>query len=454
MILRLRTERDGARPEEFPGDHRLNAAQESPGSASVFARESAILKPAIRKAGFILICLGMSLFYVSRVVRVYIAQRSAESLETRDIERAIRLVPDDAEFPHLLGMRLSASGRDNGAALANLGKAAALNPNRGQYWLDLASLYETTGDIQRENEAVQSALSAEPGNPEVAEQAGQLLLASGDTERAFPLFKRALERNPEAADNIFRECWRKASDANLILARAIPANPALQLEFLGMLADQGESAAANDVWQSIVAARKSFEPKLSFFYFDYLLKEYDVAGFQRDWRALADLAPEIRGYLPNENLIVNGSFEQPLLNSGFDWRHEPADHIAAGLDDKVAHSGGHSLSLLYDGKPAYDSGWTQFVPVQGNADYEFSAWIKSENVTTSSGPRIALVDAFSGATLLLTDDVLDTHPWQLLRGTFHVPAETELLAVKMVRAPANARIRGQVWIDDLRLVKR
>jgi hypothetical protein len=152
--------------------------------------------------------------------------------------------------------------------------------------------------------------------------------------------------------------------------------------------------------------------------------------------------------------MVNAGFEHPLLNSGFDWRYEPAEHIAAGIDDKVAHSGAHSLSLSYDGSPGYDAGWKQFVPVQANTDYEFSVWIKSENVISSSGPRIAIGDAYSDANLLLTDDVLDTHPWQELKGTLRVPAGTELLVVTITRAPANARIRGRVWIDDLRLVKR
>ena len=221
-----------------------------------------------------------------------------------------------------------------------------------------------------------------------------------------------------------------------------------------MLAGQKETAAANDVWKHIIGSHKSFPPQLSFFYFDYLFQEHDAAAFDKAWHELAGLAPEIKGYLPSDNLVVNAGFEQPLLNSGFDWRHESADHIVAGIDEKVAHSGSRSLSVFYDGYPAYDSGWMQFVPVQSNTDYEFSAWIKSENVTTSSGPRIAIADAFSGANLLLTDDILDTHTWQEMKGLLHIPAECALVAVKIVRAPADTRIRGRVWIDDLRLVKR
>jgi hypothetical protein len=402
----------------------------------------------------VLMCLGTLSIYIDRVVRVYLAQRSADSFQGEGVKRAIRLVPDDAEFSHLLGLKLSATDQDDDGAIANLRKAVTLNPNSGRYWLDLASVYQVTGNVEQQHEAVQSALDAEPGNPEIAAEAAQFFLVAGNTDRTFPLFRQALEQNPQAAKTILSVCWRETRDANLLLAKVIPASPELQLAFLQMLTGQKETAAGSQVWRYLVTSHRLFQPQLSFFYFDYLLNEHDVASFNRDWHELAGLAPDMQAYLPNDNLIVNAGFEQPILDSGFDWRHEPADHIAAGVDDHVAHSGTHSLSLSYDGNPAYDAGWKQFVPVQPNTDYEFSFWIKSENVTSSSGPRIAIVDAYSGTNLLLTDDVLDTHPWQEVKGTLRVPADTELLAVKIVRAPANTRIRGRVWIDDLRLVKR
>jgi hypothetical protein len=409
------------------------------------------LRPPVRNVLLVLMCLGTLSIYIGRVVRVYLARRSADSSQ---VERAIRLVPDDAEFPHLLGLRLSAYDQDDDGAIANLRKAVTLNPNSGRYWLDLASVYQVTGNVEKQNEAVQFALDAESGNPEVAAEAAQFFLVAGDVGRALPLFRQALVQNPQAAKAILPVCWRETRDVNLLLAEVIPGSPELQLAFLRMLTEQRETTAANQVWQQLVASHRSFQPQLSFFYFDYLLKEHEVASFDRAWHELAGLSPNLQAYLPNDNLMVNAGFEEQLLNSGFDWRYEPADHIAAGIDDNVAHSGTHSLSLSYDGNPAYDAGWKQFVPVQSNTDYEFSAWIKSENVTSSSGPRIAIVDAYSGANILLTDDVLDTHPWQEIKGTFRVPANTELLAVKIVRAPANTRIRGRVWIDDLRLVKR
>jgi tetratricopeptide (TPR) repeat protein len=412
------------------------------------------LGPFLRKVLLVVLCLGTVSVYVGRVIRVYFAERSADTFEVANLERAIQLVPDNAELPHLLGLRLSASDQDDDNAIANLRKAVELNPHRARYWLDLAALYQVTSNAEKQNEALQGALDAEPGNPEVSAEAAQFFLVSGETGRALPLFKQALVTNPAAATNILPLCWRETLDAKTLLASVIPDSPELQLTFLRILAEHRETVAADQVWRYIVGAHKPFPAQLTFFYFDYLMKEREVASFDRDWHQLAAIAPSIQAYVPNENLIVNAGFEQPLLNSGFDWRHQAADYTIAGVDDEVAHSGGRSLSLSYDGGPAYDAGWTQFIPVQANAEYEFSAWIKSDNVTSSSGPRIAIADAYSGANLLLTDDALDTHSWQERKGSLRVPATAQLITVKIIRAPADTRIRGRIWIDDLRLVKK
>jgi hypothetical protein len=421
-----------------------------------------LLRSAIKQALLILVCVGFTSIYLLRVARVYLAQKNVYSAEIeeqsdqqlKEIEHAVKLVPDNAEFSHLLGLQLPAADHDDNRAIASLIDAVRLNPNSGRYWLDLASVYQATDNIGKQNEAVHAAVRAEPHNPDIAEEAAQYFLVSGDKDAAFRLFRQSLEEDPQKADPILPICWRQNHDANFILSRVIPENPELQLAFLRLLTAQDEDVAAKQTWQYLVASRRSFPSQLSFFYFDYLLNEHDVASFDRGWRELAGLFPNLQAYVPNDNLIVNAGFEQPLLNSGFDWRHVLADHVATGIDENVAHSGTRSLSLSYDGSPAYDSGWKQFVPVNPDSEYEFSVWIKSENVTSSSGPRIVIVDAYSGTTLALTDDILDTHPWQEMKVAFHVPADTELILVRIIRAPADSRIEGQVWLDDFRLVKR
>ena len=67
--------------------------------------------------------------YLGRVVEVYRRPGIRGLSQLEDLERATRLAPDNAEFAHLLGLRLSASDQDDDGAIAHLRKAVALNPN-------------------------------------------------------------------------------------------------------------------------------------------------------------------------------------------------------------------------------------------------------------------------------------------------------------------------------------
>ena len=191
-----------------------------------------------------------------------------------------------------------------------------------------------------------------------------------------------------------------------------------------------------------------------YFYFDYLIRAHETENLTKACTQISDAVPSLKSYAPNENLIVNPGFELPLLYGGCDWRYQRVDHTTSGIDDQAAHSGSHSLSVAFDGSPVDDPGWKEYVPLRANTDYDFSAWIKSEDVVSSSGPRFSIADAYTGAAILLTEDILDTHPWQEVHGSFRAPAETQLVSIRLARAPANTMIRGRVWIDDLRLVPR
>jgi tetratricopeptide (TPR) repeat protein len=407
-----------------------------------------------KKIVLVLLCLGVVSIYLKGVVRTFESERAADSYEIAGLEKAARLAPGDAEFAHMLGEQFMEDLSTRERAIAEFRTAAELDPLIAQDWLDLAAAYQVSGDATRQNQALDAALKAEPNNPDIAAEVGQYYLIAGETERALPLFRQAMEIDPSAAANLIPICWRATRDVQLLLNEAIPANADAQLTFLRLLTQQNESAAAGQVWHSLLAARQPFPEQQAFFYFDYLIAGRDVQGMVQQWRNLASRFPDLQNYQPADNPVVNPGFEQPLLDAGFDWRYAASPDVTAGIDESMAHSGTRSLSVLYNGSPAYEAGWQQFVAVEPGAEYNFSAWIRSENLQSSSGPRLAIVDAYSGATFMLTDDVLDTSPWHEVTGTFHVAPDVHLITIKIIRAPSNTGIRGRVWIDDLRLTRK
>jgi tetratricopeptide (TPR) repeat protein len=413
------------------------------------------LKHRLGKVVLLVACLWGIWIYSARVARTYFAEKALRSDDSVRVKRASDLLPGNAEIPHAIGLQLLLANENSGDAIAYLRRAAVTNPNSARYWFDLASAYQVDGNVQGETTALQAAINAEPNDPDTLVEAGMHELVSADPTHAFRMFRRALQSGSRTASAILPACWRATGDARLILSQVLPANPALQLEFLRFLAERNETKAAAEAWDVLLGAKSSrFEPQLGFFYLDYLVREHDPRGFERAWRRLAGTSSSLMPYLPSDNLIVNGGFELPMLNAGLDWRHEAAPDVEVGIDSREAHAGSHSLYLSYNGSPVYDAGWHELVPVQPNTHYAFSAWVKSENITSSSGPRLAIVDAYSGANLLLSGDVLDSHDWYQITGELRVPSETEMASVKFIRAPANTGIRGKLWVDDLKLLKK
>jgi hypothetical protein len=98
----------------------------------------------------------------------------------------------------------------------------------------------------------------------------------------------------------------------------------------------------------------------------------------------------------------------------------------------------------------------QYVVVQPNARYRFSGSLRTNGITTDSGPRFQIFDAFDmGKLFLSTESVVGTTGWSPQQLVFKTRADTHLLIVRITR-PASSKldnqIRGVVWIDQVSLI--
>jgi len=412
------------------------------------------LRSTLRKFSFAAACCILVGLYLHLALRAYLASRLAATSDLSNLNKAIRLEPSNAEYRDLLGRSLALSGTNLNDAIANYRTAVHLNPYAAWYWLDLAGAYQMAGHTSEQEQSVEQAVVADSTTPQVAWVAANFFLVQGDQESALRNFRVVLANDPEAVDSALQLCWRATGDANQILDRALPRRPDLYLSFLRLLISQQEVAAAENVWNHLIALNQEFPTKLAFPYFRFLIAKQEVAAAQTAWQQLADLDRSIQPYLPSrENLVVNGGFEEDVLNGGFDWWYESNPHAALAIDTSTFHSGTRSLSITFDGRNPRDAGIFQFIPVKPNTDYEFSAEYRTEDIESASGPRFAIVDGYTNASYVLTDDLLDTNPWRVQKARFRTGPNTNLVLLTIVRQPAGPLIRGKLWIDDLRLVE-
>ena len=134
-------------------------------------------------------------------------------VSTSDVEEARRLIsqgnlaqavpllqkaaaenPGNAEYPHLLGRALWATG-DREGALASYGQAARLDP--GAYRLEFAQALETMGRVDEAAAQLEAALVAQPGTTIVQEGLSRIYYNKGEFAKAVPLLESVAARTKD-----------------------------------------------------------------------------------------------------------------------------------------------------------------------------------------------------------------------------------------------------------------
>lgn len=412
------------------------------------------LRSPVRRLVFTGICLVIGGAYLMFTGRAFWAAHLAAQPGLPEIETAIRLEPSSAEYPAILARNLALSMTTLDQAIANFRLAVKLNPYQSSYWLDLAGAYQLAGQTDQQAQAVERAATADPTTPHVAWEAANFFLLQGNVAKALPYFYTVLANDPDATDSTLQICWRASGDPDEIFEHALPRRPDLYLSFLRLLVAKQDITSANTAWARLIGLHQPFPAQRALPYFRLLLAAQQVSQAASAWEQLTQSDEELRSYLPlAANLVVNGGFEENLLNGGFDWWYEPNPHAKLAIDTDQFYSGTRSLSVTFDGRNAADAGIAEFIPVKPGTEYEFSAYAKTEDIDSASGPRFVVRDAYTLSAYVVTDDLLGSNPWHQQKARFHTGPNTNLVFVKIARDPAQPLIRGKLWVDDVKLIE-
>jgi hypothetical protein len=211
------------------------------------------------------------------------------------------------------------------------------------------------------------------------------------------------------------------------------------------------------VWQRIPAHHDSFPASQAFPLLDMLVETRQADDARIVWTQALSAAGIQAGTVPNGALIWNGGFERELLNGGFDWRVSAIEGVEMGWDEQILHSGRRSLRVDFDGSANVDfqNIW-QYVLVQPATHYRFTAFFRTQDLTTDSGMRFEVRDvSHPGNPSRFTPNVSGTMPWAEEAVEFTTGPDTKLLQVVLRRTRSDRlgnKIRGTAWIDDVALV--
>ena len=413
-----------------------------------------LLNSASRKRLAIGAGVALCLIYVLLAGRLFVASVFGERPELASLQRAARLDPGNAEYRNHLGRYYALVARDPGASVEPYRAAVQLNPHSARYWFDLASAYQVLGDTSNQSWALEHAIEADPTTPDVAWEAANFYLVQGDNEKALREFRVVLENDPLLADLAIKFCWRINPDVDTLLRDVVPARVEALSAFLSLLITKQETAATAKVWAALMATPLNLEPRYVYSYIQYLFDHKDVEEARLVWQQAAPrfgLSP----YVPTRNnLIVNGDFSLDILNGAFDWQYEKQPSVALTLDPSDFHGGHRSLLITFDGPGVRDAGIRQFIAVQPNTLYEFSAYYKNGELEGAGGPHFAIQDAYTQAVLYDSDELKEAGFWKSANGEFTTGDDCRLLVLRVRRLPEGSPIRGKLWVDDFRLVAK
>ncbi len=419
------------------------------------------LQPWSRSLVFFLVVGAAAVFLGGKALRTAFVSVLGESGETATLRKAIALDPSNPELHHRLGMVLcdSLGDADRAEGLKHLHRAIELNPYAARYWSDLAFVCELGGDTACATQGVEQAVKLSPMTPALHWVAANTFLRAGQTDAAMAEFRRLLELDPSYAPATFHVCLGSLDDPQLILERVLPSgrDPRLKLAYLNFLLANGMADKAHQVWMEAVKAGTSFPLPLASPYIEHLLALGRFEEAQGAWRDLEQLGVISNPGAGEEgNLVFNGDFEQTPLGVGFDWRNPSGPYIALDFADAGAHSGKHCLRIDFTVRrneeyiPLY-----QFVPVASNQTYLLTAYVRSQDITSDSGPQLRVMDpVHQRGPNMMSETTIGTTPWHQISLKFCTGADTKIVQIAVMRVRSRAfptEITGSFWLDTVAL---
>ena len=404
--------------------------------------------------------LAVFLYLTVWVVRVCVADQIEDPPTFQNLERAVRVDPGNSEY-HLRLARMaqySVEDMNPELAMAQLIEAARLSPRDPQPWLELSAAQGFQSDMAGSEASLRRADSLAPNLPSVQWVIGNFFLLRGDIDEAFRHFKIVLSGSPKYNAILFSTAWKATDDGEKILRELIPEKVGTEIDYLYYLVSQEQYSEALAVWKRIAAGSEIFPAMSAAGLFNRLIAAHMADEAAQVWNDLLSKGVIKPTYQPTgDNLLVNGNFEEDLLKMGFDWHIVPREGNYVGLDGSTFHSPSHAFLITFSGKENVNYRHVfQYVRVSPGHSYRLTGFLKTEGITTDSGPRLEVRDAYDRAALEEFSEGLTgtSGGWSQVILDFTTGRKTDLIVVGISRLPSTKLdnlIAGKVWVDDLSL---
>jgi hypothetical protein len=372
--------------------------------------------------------------------------------------KAVRLSPSNPEPYYRLGLFYQWDIRhiDLEASARYFTKAIERNPLEQEYWLQVAKVLQRMGEGAVSQRAVENAIRVFPTGYRGRWMAANLFLQRGDLEKALPHFSYILTYYPNQSSPVYDVLEKAVGDSDFVLEKIVPKDPSSFRQYLSYLYGMGDREAVRKVWAKRLSLGFQANREETVRYIEFLIAQGEFSEAFQAWTARVQ--EEGLATSSENNLITNGDFgKDGILGGGFDWKIEKVAGTEVSFDPSTTFEGKRSLKIVFSGKENVDFRHVyQFVPLKGDTEYVLSANMKTQAVTTKSGPKIEVVGvgpAFQKGSEILTGD----NEWRKLIVSFRTPPSCQGAMVRIRRERTDKfdrYIRGTLWVDRVSLTEK
>jgi len=343
--------------------------------------------------------------------------------------------------------------------ITHLRRAAKLSRFNPHYLSHLASACESNGETRCADEAWQHLAMLCPSVPLYRWRAGESYLRTKQLDASLAQFRRLLDLDPEYAPQIWYALLGGQRPHDIfqeLLANRTDSK--IKVEYAKFLSDQGNDNDAYRVWRQLAATSDPVNFATVKPYLERLITLDRIDEAESVWLDLKRMgALSASEADKNGGLIFNGDFEQTPLNAGFDWRQsDQTTYLYVDFSAPGAYHGGRCLRVDFtvNRNEAYEPAY-QIVPVLPNRAYKLEAYVRSEDITSDTGPYLRVSDTQQHRSEnALSDTTVGTTSWHPVRLNFSTGPEAQTVRLSIWRPRGRTfptEISGTFWVDSVSL---
>lgn len=375
-----------------------------------------------------------------------------EALQAADFSES--LAPNDP-VTKLLRASIDLNAGNTATSLKLLEEAVRLAPYDYRWRVELARALEQEDKVEPAEREFKRAVELAPTYAFARWHLGNFYLRQNRAGEAFTEMRTAAANDRTYREQVFSLAWDYFDKDPAKIEQLAADNAASRASLALFFAARGQAADALRVWNLLSDADKEANPETARFIANGLFTQ---RFFPQSLEFARQLGIDAEARFET---VTNPGFERSISTqdgSRFGWQINRADpKVDISADGSVKHEGGRSLKITFRNyvKPELYSIF-QTVAVEPNKTYRLSFWVRTENLRSSGGPLLEIVNANDDKPIAASKEFrAGTNDWEQYVVKIQTPENCSGITIRTARAYCGEQcpIAGIFWYDDFELSK-